>query len=184
MKVKDELQTVPIHGNLIMNNINGSKLTSANTNNNNNNNTKSKNNKNNNNNNMGKIKYIESSTSEKLLNNNKPAVQQRRDTDNSTTSSTSNLDSTSFSPIDLENQEVLKIEKKRERNREAARKCRTRKLEKIAALEQEVQRLTESNEMERMKTSSLREEVNKIRKKLEEHQKMNQCDLKSTSGYF
>ncbi len=171
---------MPIHGNLNINNINGSKLTSANNNNN-----KSKNNKNNNN--MGKIKYIESSTSEKLSNNNnnsKTVSQQRRDTDNSTTSSASNIDSTSFSPIDLENQEVLKIEKKRERNREAARKCRTRKLEKIALLEKEVQRLTESNELERMRTSSLRDEVNKIRKKLEEHQKSNQCDLKVTNGYF
>jgi hypothetical protein len=49
------------------------------------------------------------------------SILSRRDTDSST-SSYANMD----------DPEHARLEKKRERNREAARKCRTRKLEKIA----------------------------------------------------
>jgi len=107
---------------------------------------------------------------------NSSSFNSRRDTGNSTSSS-SNLD-TSFSPINLDKQETMKLEKKRERNREAARKCRTRKLEKIASLEIQVKNLTETNEMERAKTDKLREEINTIRLKLEQHKKVHNCDLK------
>lgn len=107
---------------------------------------------------------------------NSSSFNSRRDTGNSTSSS-SNLDS-SFSPINLDKQETMKLEKKRERNREAARKCRTRKLEKIATLEIQVKNLTETNEMEKAKTDKLREEINTIRLKLEQHKKVHNCDLK------
>jgi len=108
---------------------------------------------------------------------NSSSFNSRRDTGNSTTSSSSNLD-TSFSPINFDKQETLKLEKKRERNREAARKCRTRKLEKIATLEIQVKNLTETNEAEKAKTDKLREEINIIRVKLEQHKKIHNCDLK------
>jgi hypothetical protein len=72
-----------------------------------------------------------------------------------------------------------KLEKKRERNREAARKCRTRKLEKIARLEIQVKKLTEENELERAKTQALKDDILRIKMKLEEHQKASTtCDLK------
>ena len=99
----------------------------------------------------------------------------RRDTGNSTASS-SNLDA--YSPINLDKQETLKLEKKRERNREAARKCRTRKLEKIAVLEIQVKNLTDANKLEKSKTDSLRDEINEFKQKLEMHKKMHNCDLK------
>lgn len=114
-------------------------------------------------------------------------LSKRRDTDNSLAStgdSSSNLDSsnpnnnsTSFSPINLDSQETMKLEKKRERNREAARKCRTRKLEKIATLELQVQKLIDTNNQERAKTNALNEEILNLRKKLEAHQKAHNCNL-------
>jgi hypothetical protein len=106
-------------------------------------------------------------------------LSKRRDTDNSisTNASSSNMDSSNFSPINLGSQETMKLEKKRERNREAARKCRTRKLEKIATLELQVKNLIESNNLERAKTNTLNDELVNLRKKLEAHQKLHNCNL-------
>lgn len=106
----------------------------------------------------------------------------RRDTDNSMSSqSSSNLDTSSYSPINMDGQETLKLEKKRERNREAARKCRTRKLEKIAKLELEVKILIDTNNQERAKTNSLNDEIAGLRKKMEAHQKLHNCNLSVNS---
>jgi len=41
-------------------------------------------------------------------------------------------------PIDMDEQECIKRERKKERNREAARKCRSRKLERISLLEDKI----------------------------------------------
>lgn len=98
----------------------------------------------------------------------------RRDTDNSSMDS----HSMPYSPIDMMNQAGMKQEIKRARNREAARKCRTRKLEKIANLEIQVKKLSNENDMEKAKNDRLAEEINEIRQRLEMHQKMHNCDLK------
>ena len=165
---KDCLQTVPIHPHSLSNRSNNKVQPPA----------KSRNNK-------ASTKQTKSASivnkSDSLNDSssatpNSSSFNSRRDTGNSTSSS-SNLD-TSFSPINLDKQETMKLEKKRERNREAARKCRTRKLEKIASLEIQVKNLTETNEMERAKTDKLREEINVIRLKLEQHKKVHNCDLK------
>jgi hypothetical protein len=112
-------------------------------------------------------------------------LSKRRDTENSISTNasssnldSSNLDSSNFSP---HIQETLKLEKKRERNREAARKCRTRKLEKIAQLELQVKNLIESNNLERAKTNTLNDEIVNLRKKLEAHQKIHNCNLNVNS---
>ena len=105
-------------------------------------------------------------------------MSKRRDTENSnSTASSSNMDSSTFSPINMDGQETLKLEKKRERNREAARKCRTRKLEKIATLEQQVKNLVETNKQEEAKSRSLNDEIINLRKKLEAHQKLHNCNI-------
>jgi transcription factor AP-1 len=75
--------------------------------------------------------------------------------DNSSCSDTSyvsmdNSDSNSMSnnlghPIDMASQEKIKLERKRQRNRVAASKCRKRKLERIAKLEDKVKLLKEEN---------------------------------------
>ncbi|CAF0754218.1 unnamed protein product [Brachionus calyciflorus] len=102
------------------------------------------------------------------------AIGDRRSTDKSTTSSTGDA----FSPVNYADQDDLKLEKKRERNREAARKCRTRKLQKIADLEQKVKILTDSNNEQKNKNKALMDEINEIKLKLQTHQKAHNCDLK------
>lgn len=53
-----------------------------------------------------------------------------------------------MSPINMESQEKIKLERKRQRNRVAASKCRRRKLERIAKLEEKVKALkTENNDL-------------------------------------
>merc|ERR1739844_332923 len=70
------------------------------------------------------------------------------------------------SPIDMETQEKIKLERKRLRNRQAAAKCRKRKLERISLLDARVAQLkTENTDLaavvKKMKSSvaSLKQEV-------------------------
>ncbi len=115
----------------------------------------------------------------------------RRDTENSMMSTVSSIcsnDSSNSSRsftyssqmngCDNDALDGLKIEKKRERNRLAAQKCRTRKLEKIETLEKQVKTLTEANESQRIKSRQLLEEINQLKQKFEMHQKLHNCDLK------
>lgn len=74
-----------------------------------------------------------------------------------------------FSPINMENQEVIKLERKRARNRVAARKCRTRKLERIARLEERVDELKGQNSDLSAQASSLRDQVCKLKKQIIDH---------------
>ncbi|KAL1494526.1 hypothetical protein ABEB36_010110 [Hypothenemus hampei] len=50
-----------------------------------------------------------------------------------------------MSPVDMEYQERMKLERKRQRNRLAASKCRSRKLERISKLEDKVKLLKSEN---------------------------------------
>lgn len=74
-----------------------------------------------------------------------------------------------ISPIDMDTQERIKLDRKRERNRQAARKCRTRKLERIARLEDRVAQLKgENNDLSNTATS-LRDQVARLKKQIMEH---------------
>lgn len=75
----------------------------------------------------------------------------------------------SVSPINMENQEVIKLERKRARNRVAARKCRTRKLERIARLEERVDDLKGQNSDLSSQASALRDQVCKLKKQIIDH---------------
>ena len=79
------------------------------------------------------------------------------------------LNSPPPSPIDMANQEVIKLERKRARNRVAARKCRTRKLERIARLEEKVDDLKGQNNDLSTQATKLREEVCKLKRTIIEH---------------
>lgn len=57
----------------------------------------------------------------------------------------SNLGGVGVAPINMESQEVIKLERKRLRNRLAASKCRKRKLEKISNLDEKVADLKDEN---------------------------------------
>lgn len=74
-----------------------------------------------------------------------------------------------LSPIDMESQEKIKLERKRARNRVAARKCRTRKLERISRLEDRVKELKGQNSDLVTTATSLRDQVMKLKQKIVEH---------------
>ncbi|XP_039978845.1 transcription factor jun-B-like isoform X1 [Xiphias gladius] len=74
-----------------------------------------------------------------------------------------------MSPIDLENQERIKAERKRLRNRLAASKCRRRKLERIARLEDKVKVLKTDNAGLSSTASLLREQVAQLKQKVMTH---------------
>merc|ERR1711974_464347 len=57
----------------------------------------------------------------------------------------SNLGGVGVAPINMESQEIIKLERKRMRNRLAASKCRKRKLERISQLDDRVKQLKTEN---------------------------------------
>lgn len=97
-------------------------------------------------------------------------------------SSFNNGTSHQFSPIDLGMQDDMKLEKKRERNREAAQKCRQRKLEKIAELQKEVQGLSQDNDSISSESAKLRKEIENLQRIVDEHKKSFGCELKSNEN--
>lgn len=74
-----------------------------------------------------------------------------------------------MSPIDLETQERIKAERKRLRNRLAATKCRRRKLERIARLEEKVKCLKSDNQGLSNTASVLRDQVAQLKQKVLTH---------------
>ncbi|KAJ3614464.1 hypothetical protein NHX12_018036 [Muraenolepis orangiensis] len=74
-----------------------------------------------------------------------------------------------MSPIDMENQERIKAERKKLRNRLAATKCRKRKLERIARLEDKVKVLKTDNAGLSNTASLLREQVAQLKQKVLTH---------------
>jgi len=72
-------------------------------------------------------------------------------------------------PIDMASQEKIKLERKRQRNRLAASKCRKRKLERIAQLESKVKDLKgENNELANV-VKKLKESVYTLKQEVIEH---------------
>ncbi|XP_051993447.1 transcription factor JunB-like isoform X1 [Xyrauchen texanus] len=74
-----------------------------------------------------------------------------------------------MSPIDMEDQERVKAERKRLRNRVAATKCRRRKLERISRLEDKVKILKTDNAGLSSTASLLREQVAQLKQKVMTH---------------
>nr|XP_057906067.1 junB proto-oncogene, AP-1 transcription factor subunit b [Doryrhamphus excisus] len=85
-----------------------------------------------------------------------------------------------MSPIDLETQERIKAERKRLRNRLAATKCRRRKLERIARLEEKVKVLKNDNAGLSSTASVLRGQVAQLKQKVFTHVNSG-CQLMLTS---
>ena len=75
----------------------------------------------------------------------------------------------SISPIDMEEQEIIKTERKRMRNRLAASKCRKRKLERISRLEEKVSNLKQQNLELSSNANLLRQQVADLKTKVMSH---------------
>uniref|UniRef100_A0A8C5R5K0 Transcription factor Jun n=1 Tax=Leptobrachium leishanense TaxID=445787 RepID=A0A8C5R5K0_9ANUR len=78
-------------------------------------------------------------------------------------------DTPPLSPINMESQERIKAERKRMRNRIAASKCRKRKLERIARLEDKVKNLKSQNSELASTANLLREQVAQLKQKVMNH---------------
>lgn len=74
-----------------------------------------------------------------------------------------------MSPIDMESQEKIKLERKRQRNRVAASKCRKRKLERISKLEDKVKLLKGENTELGSIIKTLKEHVCQLKQQVIEH---------------
>jgi transcription factor AP-1 len=72
-------------------------------------------------------------------------------------------------PIDMNAQELVKLERKRARNRLAATRCRNRKLERISRLEDRVSELKAQNAQLMQSASALRDEVCQLKRGIMEH---------------
>jgi len=72
-------------------------------------------------------------------------------------------------PVDMSRQEAEKVERKRQRNRVAATKCRKRKIERITILEQEVKELNENLQAKLKEKRELEIEVEEIRNRIKIH---------------
>lgn len=81
-----------------------------------------------------------------------------------------------MSPINMENQEKIKLERKRERNRIAASKCRRRKLERISRLEDKVSALKGENTELSVVVSKLRDQICQLKQQVMDHVKSG-CDI-------
>lgn len=74
-----------------------------------------------------------------------------------------------LSPIDMDTQERIKLERKRQRNRVAASKCRRRKLERISKLEDKVKILKGENVELAQMVVKLKEHVHRLKEQVLEH---------------
>ncbi|KAH8367214.1 hypothetical protein KR084_008294 [Drosophila pseudotakahashii] len=77
--------------------------------------------------------------------------------------------SPTVSPIDMEAQEKIKLERKRQRNRVAASKCRKRKLERISKLEDRVKILKGENVDLGSIVKNLKDHVAQLKQQVMEH---------------
>lgn len=80
-----------------------------------------------------------------------------------------NMGSPPVSPIDMECQERIKLERKRQRNRVAASKCRRRKLERISKLEDKVKQLKGENSELTGVVNKLKQQVGNLKQQVIDH---------------
>ena len=85
----------------------------------------------------------------------------------------------SVSPINMDEQEDMKCDRKRARNRVAARKCRFRKLERISKLEARVDELKGQNSQLQFDATTLKEQVANLKQQIMEHVKCG-CEIVAT----
>merc|ERR1719400_2195976 len=80
------------------------------------------------------------------------------------------------SPIDMETQEKIKLERKRLRNRQAAAKCRKRKLERISQLDERVAQLKTENTDLAAVVKKMKSSVASLKQEIMEHERSG-CEI-------
>merc|ERR1712077_180708 len=80
------------------------------------------------------------------------------------------------SPIDMETQEKIKLERKRLRNRQAAAKCRKRKLERISLLDDRVAQLKTENSDLAAVVKKMKASVASLKQEIMEHERSG-CEI-------
>merc|ERR1719232_2040789 len=80
------------------------------------------------------------------------------------------------SPIDMESQERIKLERKRLRNRQAAAKCRKKKLERISQLDDRVQQLKTENGDLAAVVKKMKASVATLKQEIMEHERSG-CEI-------
>ena len=86
-----------------------------------------------------------------------------------------------LSPLDMDNQEQMKLERKRMRNRMAASKCRKRKLEKIAQLDERVKQLKNENSDLAAVVKKMKSSVAQLKQEVLEHAESG-CEIRFAGG--
>lgn len=84
-----------------------------------------------------------------------------------------------ITPINMDDQEMAKLERKRARNRVAATRCRNRKLERIARLQDRVKELQDQNVNLARTASTLRDQVCRLKQNIIDH-KQRGCQVMLT----
>merc|ERR1711874_802249 len=88
---------------------------------------------------------------------------------------------TGMSPIDMETQEKIKLDRKRQRNRLAASKCRKRKLERISQLDDRVSALKNENADLAAVVKKMKAGVALLKQEVIEHVNSG-CDIRVAEG--
>lgn len=91
------------------------------------------------------------------------------------------MNTSGMSPIDMENQEAIKLERKRQRNRLAASKCRKRKLERISQLDDRVAALKNENVDLAAVVKKMKANVAQLKQEVIEHVNSG-CDIRVAEG--
>merc|ERR1719435_355222 len=86
------------------------------------------------------------------------------------------------SPIDMEQQEKIKLERKRLRNRLAASKCRKRKLERISQLDERVAQLKTENSDLAAVVKKMKSSVAVLKQEVMEHVNSG-CEIRMTDSF-
>jgi len=85
------------------------------------------------------------------------------------------------SPIDMDTQEIIKLERKRMRNRLAASKCRKRKLERISLLDERVKQLKTENSDLAAVVKKMKASVALLKQEIIEHANSG-CEIRMTDS--
>merc|ERR1719489_274472 len=91
------------------------------------------------------------------------------------------MNTTGMSPIDMESQEKIKLDRKRQRNRLAASKCRKRKLERISQLDDRVAGLKNENADLAAVVKKMKAGVALLKQEVIEHVNSG-CDIRVAEG--